>query len=145
MDGVEGVLSSILIQPGKKVPTNSAIAEYVDTMDQFIEIREIQREQNQHHEAENIETVKELLDDSKDGKTDIKIILREIRHLIKEGEIQDGSDFAKRLQKLARTGDKDIITLFDSSFEGTNFNIETFDKKFFIDNAKEICDEKAAL
>lgn len=107
-------------------------------------MREMQREMEQHHEIENRETVIELLEDSKDGKTDIKTVMREVRKLIKEGLIEDESDFAKRLQTLCRKGDKDIITLFDSSFEGNNFNIETFDKKFFIDNAKEIVEEKGS-
>ena len=107
-------------------------------------MRETQREGEQHHESDNRKSVVELLEDSKDGKTDTKIIMREVRHMIKEGLIEDGSDFAKKLQTLCRKGDKDIVTLFDSSFEGTNFNIDTFDKKFFIDNAKEIVEEKGS-
>ncbi len=43
VDGFTGVLSAILVQEGKKGPVGQPIAEYVDTMEEFLEIREAQR------------------------------------------------------------------------------------------------------
>jgi hypothetical protein len=33
---------------------------------------------------------------------------------------------------------KGLLTLFSSSFEGSTFNIDTFDVDFFLDSAKDL-------
>ena len=111
-------------------------------------------------------------------KTDVKVVLREIKYLIKDGQIQEGSgkfyhilrfiialngikfnsqmsvvisvcfnvftypnecrlislltitqtllylylDFAHKLQSLARKGNKEILAVFEASYEGNFFN-----------------------
>jgi hypothetical protein len=50
---------------------------------------------------------------------------------------------AKTLLSLARKGNADLTAVFESSYEGKAFNVESFDKKFFIDNAKEVVEEQS--
>ncbi len=45
-------------------------------------------------------------------------------------------DFAKKLQSLARKGDKELLTVFEASFDGIKFDQESFDIKFFLSNAR---------
>ena len=49
--------------------------------------------------------------------------------------------FAKKLMSLARKGNADLLSTFEASFEGNEFNLDSFDRKFFIENAKEIIKE----
>lgn len=49
--------------------------------------------------------------------------------------------FAKKLQSLARKGDPELLAAFEASYEGAAFNQETFDEKFFLENAHDIVEE----
>jgi hypothetical protein len=49
--------------------------------------------------------------------------------------------FAKKLQSLARKGNPELLAAFEASYEGAAFNQETFDEKFFLDNAHDIVEE----
>lgn len=51
-------------------------------------------------------------------------------------------ELAKKLQSLARNGDSALMDAFQASFDGVAFNRETFDIKFFLDNAEAIANEK---
>jgi hypothetical protein len=53
-----------------------------------------------------------------------------------------GVDFAKELQNLARHGDVALMEIFEASFDGLVFNQETFDTKFFLENATSVVMEK---
>ena len=53
------------------------------------------------------------------------------------------TDFVKKLLSLARQGNADMRAVFEASYEGKAFNVESFDKKFFIDNAKEVVEEES--
>ena len=48
------------------------------------------------------------------------------------------TDFAKKLQSLARKGDSELMASFEGSFEGVAFNEETFDEAFFLSNCRDI-------
>jgi uncharacterized membrane protein len=50
-------------------------------------------------------------------------------------------EFAKKLQSLARKGNAELMSVFTASFDGTVFNHDSFDVKFFLDNAKEVVNE----
>ncbi len=50
-------------------------------------------------------------------------------------------EFAKKLQSLARKGDSAIMDAFQASFDGVAFNKDTFDIKFFLENALAIVNE----
>mmetsp|Transcript_14477 Transcript_14477/g.15652 ORF Transcript_14477/g.15652 Transcript_14477/m.15652 type:complete len:109 (-) Transcript_14477:15-341(-) len=90
-------------------------------------------------QAEIKEEVEKKQEKSK--KPDNLVLMREIKHLIQEGQIEDGSDFAKSLQSLARKGDSSLMSVFEASFDGVAFNKDTFDVKFFLENAQAIVNE----
>jgi hypothetical protein len=52
--------------------------------------------------------------------------------------------FARNLQSIARKENKELMAAFKASFEGSSFNLETFDEEYFLQNAKDIVDEEAA-
>ncbi len=54
------------------------------------------------------------------------------------------TDFAKKLNSLARKGNEELMSIFVASFDGTSFNDDTFDMKFFLDNAKDLVEETSA-
>ena len=60
-------------------------------------------------------------------------------------ELDQSTDFVKRLLSLARKGNADMRAVFEASYEGKAFNVESFDKKFFIDNAKEVVEEESKI
>ena len=74
-------------------------------------------------------------------KNTSKTLMREIRHLMKKGDIDQNTEFAKELQYLARKGNPELVSIFESSFDGAEFNEDTFDIKFFLENAEEIVKE----
>jgi len=60
-------------------------------------------------------------------------------------ELDQSTDFVKKLLSLARKGNADMRAVFEASYEGKAFNVESFDKKFFIDNTKEIVEEQSKI
>lgn len=51
------------------------------------------------------------------------------------------AEFAKQVLSLARNGNPALMASFEASFEGTAFNLQTFDVEFFLDNARDIVEE----
>ena len=47
-------------------------------------------------------------------------------------------DFAKKLLSCARKGNSELMSIYKASFENDSYAHETFDKSFFLDNAKDI-------
>ena len=90
-------------------------------------------------EAELMEDMKPP--DEATAKNNSKALMREIRHLMKKGDIAQDTDFAKELQYLARKGNVELVSIFESSFDGAEFNEDSFDVKFFLENAEEIVKE----
>jgi len=134
-----GVLAEILLYPGKLCKVDEPIALYCESNEDYLEY--INESRVAVLEAEMVAQVTEQLAESAE-KPSAKTMLREIRHLIQTGAIVDGSEFAKKLQSLARKGDADLLAAFEASFEGSSFNLDTFDSKFFLDNAKSVIEEK---
>jgi hypothetical protein len=60
-------------------------------------------------------------------------------------ELDQSTDFVKRLLSLARKGNADMRAVFEASYEGKAFNVESFDKKFFIDNTKKVVEEQSKI
>lgn len=127
-----GVLCSILVAAGQTVDVNEPIATFVDDMDDYME---------------HVEKQKEMLKEMKEEKHEAapvshsKNLLRHIKMMIQNNEIDINSDFTKELQALARKGNEDLISVFEASYESENFTPESFDKKFFFSNAEEIVNE----
>ena len=57
------------------------------------------------------------------------------------------ADFAKRLQALARQEDKELLRVFEASFEGPEGTRREadFDAEFFFENARGLLDDKLVV
>eukprot|EP01039_Chlorochromonas_danica_P005615 gene5616-6184_t len=136
-----GILIQRLVNEGQIVDIRKPIASYVlhkEAHMSYIESKHMQAAEEarmQHHE----EMVDE--DEQSDKKPDAMVLMREIKHLIQQGQIQEGSDFAKQLQSLARREDNELMDVFIASFDGIAFSRETFDSNFFLSHAKKLVDE----
>lgn len=71
-----------------------------------------------------------------------KSIINNKRILYKELNIYLLKEFATKLLSFARKGNLELLSLFEASFEGTSFDYETFDKKFFVENARQFIMEQ---
>lgn len=49
-------------------------------------------------------------------------------------------DFSKKLLSSARKGNKELMSIFEASFDDNHFTAESFDKEFFLDNARSVYD-----
>ena len=156
--GKSGILAKIICTAGSTANVGDTIAIFVESEEQYMSFFAEQMET-----AQSEASIKEVK--ASEIKADAKTILREIRHLITDGKIEDGSgmilskhvyskyminftflfsEFAKKLTSLARHGDHEIISAFQASYEGEFFNPLTFDVEFFIQNAKDIIAERSA-
>lgn len=52
------------------------------------------------------------------------------------------SDLAKSLLALARKGDPDLLAIFEASFDNKLSDADSFDSKFFLENAADIVKEQ---
>ena len=151
----DGYIAQILVEEGKTIPAGTIIARYSDSLEDLNEYKDKKRKEEEKLNQTHTETISESV------KKDTKDLLREIKHLIHSGQIEEGSgklisiesltvsitclewiEFAKKLQSLARKSDGELISLFEASYEGENFNAETFDIKFFLENSKELIEER---
>ena len=77
--------------------------------------------------------------------TNAQALLQSVRNMIKVGDIDDTTEFAKELQFLARKGNPDLLSIFEASCDNVLYNPKTFDKKFFLNNAEEIVQESLTI
>ncbi len=47
------------------------------------------------------------------------------------------------MQSCARKGNKELLSIYEASFEAGNHTMEAFDKSFFLENANDIVKEIA--
>ena len=130
-----GILAKIVCAAGATVNVGEPIAIYVDNKDAYMEFFANQKEESEEQEMLHVQETLKV-------KPDIKTILREIKHMISDGTIKEGSDFAKKITSLSRKGDEELLSVFQSSCEGEFFNPLTFDTNFFIEQAKDIILER---
>ena len=62
--------------------------------------------------------------------------------MIDDGDVDGNSEFCKHLRSLGRKGDSELVAVFEASYEGSNFNPLTFDRKFFLEGASAIIEER---
>lgn len=137
----DGYLAEILIRAEKTIQVKTPIAVFVETNEEFLEHRDSLRVASNEHVLQD--AVNEVLKEQT-SRPDTKILLREIKHLIQQGYIDEKSEFAKKLQSLARKGDIDLLATFEASYDGIGFDMESFDKKFFVENATDLVNEKSS-
>lgn len=110
---------------------------FVDNIEEYME--HVENLRIASGEAEMLAEMKPRTDIEKNDV--LKLLLNEIRYLITNNDIQNDTEISKELQSLGRKGNKELISIFEASYDG-NFNRENnFDKKFFLDNAIEIVNE----
>lgn len=75
-----------------------------------------------------------------DNMTSSLALIKTVKQLIKTDAINSEDDFAHDLLTLCRNShrNKELLEAFDASFDGDDFNEETFEASFFIDNARTI-------
>lgn len=83
-----GYLSQIFIQSGISVPVGTLLANYTENREDFLNYRESLRIKNME---DNLLADAEMMIDEKNKKPDVKLLLREIKNMIKNGSISDGS------------------------------------------------------
>lgn len=137
-----GIVMEKLVNEGQIIEVGEPIIAYAPTPEayaQYIDHKRIVAE-----EAIMAEEAMELQAEAKEKskKPTNLVLMREIKHLIQDGDIEEGSEFAKKIQALARKNNAALMAAFEASFDGIAFNEETFDKKFFLENAKEIINEQ---
>eukprot|EP01031_Cornospumella_fuschlensis_P024857 gene24857-30034_t len=139
-----GILTEHLAKEEIPVAMNKPFASYVLSKEAYMSF--IDSKHDALKDAEHLAEANEVIaaKNSEPKKPDTMLVMKEIKHLIQSGMIEDGGDFAKKLQSLVRKGDKDIMDAFQASFDGTVFSRESFDSKFFLSNAQEIVKEKMA-
>jgi hypothetical protein len=128
-----GVLGEIYATAGKPMKIDTPIAMFVENSNQYFAYVEDQRVANMDKEKQ---AVIEEIKVEEQKKPDAKGLLREIKVLLSNGDINSDSTFAKTLQKLARQCYPDLVSIYEASCDGPDF-----DKKFFLQNAEEIVTE----
>ena len=137
-----GIIAELLLPAGETCKVDEAILQLAESKEAYLAyLDELRIEE---HDKEFIEATKEAIEEES-KKPDTKTLLREIRHLIDNKELDQSTDFVKKLLSLARKGNADLMAVFEASYEGKAFNVESFDKKFFIDNAKEVVEEESKI
>lgn len=135
----EGVIATILVEEGQTCNVNEPIAMFVANMSEYME--HVENIRIASGEAEMMEEMKPANGDGNHAKT----LLRQIRNMMQSGEITSDTEFAKELQFLARKGNPDLLSVFEASCDNEHFTPETFDKKFFLENAEEVVKESLEL
>ena len=137
-----GVIASIIVEAGQTATVNEPIAMFVDNMSEYMEHVE-----NIRLASGEAEMMKEMKPPNDDPLTALnsKTLLRHIKTMMKAGDINPDTEFAKELQMLARKGNSDLLSVFEASCEFEYFSAESFDKTFFLHNAEEVVKESLEL
>ena len=173
MVGVESqldcILASIKAPEGTdNIPSDQVIAICVDNKEEYTKFLELQLKaalaQNTNHTSAatnsnsnssnsnnattttsaNPNTQAPPVEPAVLKKADVKDLLRELKLLINTKKIDEDSEFTKKLLSLARKGNKELLDVFEASFEeGTTSYADQskFDSNFFLDNAEDIVNE----
>lgn len=86
-----GILASIIIPKGKEAEAGESIASYAVDKESYFKYVDSLRVTE--HESELIADVEEINEESS-KKPDAAILLREIKHLVKNGDIKDKSELS---------------------------------------------------
>jgi pyruvate/2-oxoglutarate dehydrogenase complex dihydrolipoamide acyltransferase (E2) component len=142
----DGILAKIIANPGETLATDSVLAIYFYEKSHYIDYLERQRITSRDHnilenvaptEPETATAAASTADGAAAAPSSGTLLLKTVRTLIKNGEVDADSDFGKELQTLARKGNADLLSVFEASYDGT-FSEADFDKKFFLQNATEV-------
>ena len=139
-----GVLAKILVQASgdsdnvDEVDTDKVIGIIVNTKEDYMtHIDELRQEAQDEDMMKSMEELKKLKEPSANRGL---ALMKEIKHLIQRGDLnEDDQVLIQELQSLAIQEDKQIMTVFDASFDD---DLMSFDSKFFLDNVRNIIKTK---
>lgn len=135
----DGVISEILLPAGQKGSVSKPIAIFVQNQKEYLAFLEDERQESL--EAEKMAEAKSVESAPEKGKVaDSKDLMRAVRHLIQTGKLDGDSEIAKKMQGLARKGNTELLSIFEASTDGP-YNPDTFDYKFFMENATDVVKE----
>lgn len=83
-----GYVAKIFVQPNKTVKVGEILAQYTSTKEEFMSVRESMRLADE--DAELQAEVAEVMNKA-NQKPDNKVLLRELKRLIQNGDIEEGS------------------------------------------------------
>jgi pyruvate/2-oxoglutarate dehydrogenase complex dihydrolipoamide acyltransferase (E2) component len=137
-----GIIAEILVDEAAAVPVGKSLAIIVDGAEDYeafmAKFKKIEEEAPEERAGtENVESSTEQSTTSGDQVCNITLI-KAVKHLIKTDVINEADDFAHQLLSLCRQGHPALLEAFDASYDGDDFNEETFEASFFIDNARAI-------
>jgi biotin carboxyl carrier protein len=135
-----GLIANILVEQNVPLPVNSELVIVCDGKESYMSYFENSRIAAQEEEMARVIAESQA---EREVKPSATIVLKEIRHMLEMGILDRKQDltFIKSLQSLVRKENNEILTAFDSSFEGIYFNTNTFDAKYFIEQARDIVED----
>jgi len=136
-----GVLADIIAEKNQVIKTAGQVAVVCDSKESYLNY--IEEARIKHQEEERLKQVTEVKEE-KIIRPSSGSLLREIKHMLDAGKLDAVKDaqFVAALQALARKGHPELLAAFEAAFEGSSFNIDTFDVAFFLDNARAVVQEQ---
>eukprot|EP00607_Mallomonas_marina_P009495 CAMPEP_0182420538 /NCGR_PEP_ID=MMETSP1167-20130531/5400_1 /TAXON_ID=2988 /ORGANISM="Mallomonas Sp, Strain CCMP3275" /LENGTH=217 /DNA_ID=CAMNT_0024596597 /DNA_START=193 /DNA_END=846 /DNA_ORIENTATION=- len=138
--GEEGYLAQILQEQGKEVHVEDSIAVYCTDRNSLMTFIQDQRVNARDDE---MDALTKAMIEAHTPKSDCLRLLKEIRHLIKEGVLEEDSELCQELTSLARKSHPELLAVFEASLDRGSQGEETLDVKFFLRNAKDIIQERS--
>eukprot|EP01032_Pedospumella_encystans_P016560 gene16560-18890_t len=134
----DGVLAKIVVTTHETAPADSTVALYAISREYYMNYLAESMEHAVDSEklAHAVEAVEEAT-----KKPDASVMMKVIKHLIKDGDLDGKSEVGKYIQSMARKGDEELLAAFAASCEGSSYHQETFDEDFFVSNATAIAEE----
>jgi pyruvate/2-oxoglutarate dehydrogenase complex dihydrolipoamide acyltransferase (E2) component len=135
-----GVLAEILVATEEDVPVGKSLAILVDGVEDyeaFVAKFKKLDEESDNEKADNQESTGTTTTANPSQVSNITLI-KTVKKLIKTDVINEEDDFAHDLLSLCRQGNSELSETFDASYDGEEFNEETFEAAFFIQNARSI-------
>ena len=137
----DGVISEIRLPVGHKGKVTKPIAIFVQNQKEYMSFLEEERQESLEA-AKMAEAKSAGSDKGEEKKVDSKDLMRAVRHLIQTGMLDGESDVAKKMQGLARKSNPEMLSIFEASTDDGNYKPETFDYKFFLENATDVVKEQ---
>lgn len=143
-----GVIAEILVEEEADVPVGKSLAIVVDGVEDYeafvAKFKKLDEESEEQEKTSENSTTTEQPTSSTTAtanQTSNLTLIKIVKHLIKTDAINEEDDFAHDLLSLCRQhghSNTELLEAFDASYDGDEFNEETFEPTFFIQNARTI-------
>lgn len=140
------MIAEILVPEESDVPVGKSLAIVVDKVedyDAFVEKFKKLDEVNENTQEQEEQDSKDSTTESTAASNQASnlTLIKTVKNLIKTDVINGEDDFAHDLLSLCRQhgpSNTELLEAFDASYDGDDFNEETFEAAFFIQNARSI-------